>query len=150
MYREKLEKILIRCNPEDGEAISDSLYASPAGIAERLIRIPIPESWLEGTAWKLLCFDYKKFGFTYKEGVINRSQVRMEFLHPAYDHLVIYMDYDFWKRTVFNWALLVPRYTEGDCKGKKSLYQVANLVRSEANFKRYKTKIDKKYKINHV
>jgi hypothetical protein len=137
----KLKHILRKAFPmTDNNDIAESLYA------DYNKKIGIPEQYLRNDYnYRLLFFDYKRYGFEYKEGKIDCCGVYMRFSHKYYNHLTVSLEFDFATRDIFNYALIVPSYKQEHFLGRKSIKQSAVKVLCDKDFERYKKRIDKKY-----
>jgi hypothetical protein len=103
----------------------------------------IPTSYLK----RFLRFDFERHGFSCAEASVSCSGVRIKFSHKNYSFLSVSCEYDYGKRTFYNYALLVPNYKPEHWIGVKSIRQTANKITSDKDFEKYKKKIDKKFDI---
>jgi hypothetical protein len=137
----KLKHILRKAFPmTHSDDIAISLYA------DYNKKIGIPEQYLRNDYnYRLLFFDYKKYGFEYKGGKIDCCGIYMRFSHKDYNYLTVSVEFDFATQDIFNCALLILSYKEEHFFGRKSIKQSAVKVLCDKDFKQYKKRIDKKY-----
>ena len=83
---------------------------------------------------RFLRFDFESYGFICVKATVSCGGVYIKFSHENYDYLSVYCDYDYRRRTFYNYALLIPRYKPEHWVGKKSIRQTANKITSDKRF----------------
>jgi hypothetical protein len=105
----------------------------------------IPEKLLSDESYCFMRFNYKKFRLTYVSGKVDCCGIRLLFKHDGYSHINVNPTFNYIRKEVVNYVLIVPNYKPEHWGVKKSIIQQSNLVRSDKDFIRYKNKIDEKY-----
>jgi hypothetical protein len=116
--------------------------------------IPIPENHLLDNnhrgMYHFLRFDYRRHHLEYVSGKIDCCGIEMNFKLEGYNRVRITTSYDAIKQEIVNYALIIPIYNDEHWIGKKSMTHIANIVRSDRDFIRYKHRIDKRFSNNRI
>jgi len=103
---------------------------------------PIDENHLNTYSKKLLSFDYKSFGFEFVQGSISCTGVELRFQSNRFEKIIVNVFYDQSRMKCYNTVLAIPKYTENDRVGRKSISQRGHVIRSGKSLKMY---IEKQY-----
>lgn len=94
-----------------------------------------------------LTFDYRVLGLEFVKGSVCGSGVSIDFKLSPYERINITVGYSI-SEGLYNHVLITPKYEPEHYDGRKKISQVANIVRNEKEFIRYRKKIDKRFKLD--
>jgi hypothetical protein len=138
MTRDKLNRIL-----KDAIGNETDVFVFDGMYEPTYKKHTIPTSHIK----RFLRFDFERHGFSCVEASVSCGGICIRFSHKNYDHLSVTCEYDYSRRTFYNYALLLPVYKPEHWIGVKSIRQTANKITSDKDFEKYKNKIDKKFSI---
>jgi hypothetical protein len=102
---------------------------------------PIDENHLNTYGKKLLSFDYKSFGFEFVQGSISCTGVELRFKSNRFEKIIVNVFYDPDRKKCANTILAIPKHTENDWVGRKTISQRGHIIRSPKSLKQYIEKL---------
>jgi len=99
----------------------------------------------EDIAKKCLTFDYVQNYLTYKSGRINACGLKLEFRHDQFPDILVDVSYHFLEKKLINSVLAIPKYTQKDMVGKKSIFQKASVIKSDKDLQKLFARLRKRF-----
>lgn len=139
MTETHLKYILMECGLSTDDKTFRMLY-SPDYITHKMTK----QNFLSLNK-KTLCFDWGENDFSFVEGSVSCSGVKLIFTNDWFRKILVSPLYDFKTGKIYNSVLAIPDYTEKDRFGKKKISQSSHIVRNQKDLDNYFKKLFKRF-----